>query len=111
MKHSPKNGGQFLLPLEQREAVEREIEIRVAKRMKDEAFLWRFRLITIETVMMAALIGLAGILLGKGPFEIFRAAVMVAAACFGSGMILIGLSAGASHGWTALANRIRRWRS
>lgn len=111
MKHSPTNGSQLVLPLEQREAVEREIEHRVAKRMKDEAFLWRFRLITIETMMMAALIVIAGLLLGKGPFEILRAAVLVAAGCFGSGMILLGLSAGATRGWTALANRIRRWRS
>lgn len=111
MKHSHNNGSQFILPLEQREAVEREIETRVAKRMKDEAFLWRFRLITIETTMMAALIAVAGILLGKGPIEIFRAAVLVAAGCFGSGMVLLGLSAGASHGWTKLVNRVRRWRS
>ncbi|MFC3443892.1 hypothetical protein ACFOKF_22335 [Sphingobium rhizovicinum] len=111
MKHGPNNGNQFVLPLEQREAIEREIESRVAKRMKDKAFLWRFRLITIETMMMAGLIAVAGILLGKGPFEIFRAAVLVAAGCFGSGMILIGLSAGATHGWTALTKRFRRWRS
>lgn len=111
MKHSGNNGGQFILPLEQREAVEREIETRVAQRLKQDAWLWRFRLVTIETIMMAALIVAAGILLGKTPFAIFRAAVMVAAACFGSGMMLLGLSMGATHGWTTIVERFRRWRS
>ncbi len=36
---------------------------------------------------------------------------MVAAACFGSGMILLGLSIGAAYGRTAIAERYRRWRS
>jgi hypothetical protein len=111
MKHGPNNGNQFVLPLEQREAVQREIEARVARRLKEDAWLWRFRLITIETVMMAALIGVAGLLLGKAPFEIFRASVMVAAACFGSGMILLGLSMVATRGWSAITERYRRWRS
>ncbi|GAY24353.1 hypothetical protein [Sphingobium fuliginis] len=111
MKRSPINGHQLALPLEQREAIEREIETRVAQRLKQDAWLWRFRLVTIEAIMMATLIVAAGILLGKTPFAIFRAAVMVAAACFGSGMILLGLSMGATHGWTAIVERFRRWRS
>ncbi|SEJ92268.1 hypothetical protein SAMN05518849_11880 [Sphingobium sp. AP50] len=109
MKDGAKNGNQFLLPLDQREAVEREVETRVAYRLRQEAWIWRFRLITVETIMMATLIAAAGIILGKTPFAIFRATVLVAAACFGSGMLLLGLSAGASRSWEALLARYRRW--
>jgi hypothetical protein len=111
MKRRSINGTQLALPLEQREAIEREIEARVARRMQEDAWLWRFRLITIETIVMAALIVAAGILLGKAPFAIIRTSVMVAVACFGSGMILLGLSVGASHSWSAILERYRRWRS
>lgn len=110
MKRNLINGHQLTLPLEQREAMEREIENRVAQRLKQDAWLWRFRLVVIETIMMATLIVAAGIVLGKTPFAIVRAAVMVGAACLGSGMILLALSMGATHGWSAFIERYRRWR-
>lgn len=111
MKGKPGNGIQFTLPLDQREAMEREIEAKVAARAKAEAWLWRFRLVTIETVMLASLIVIAGLCLGKAPFEIFRAAVLVGAGCFASGMLLLGLSIGGGHIWERLLARVGKGRS
>ena len=111
MNRETTNGAQFTLGLERQAALEQEIEARVAERAKAEAWLWRFRLITVETIMMASLIVVAGLCLGKPIAEILRAAIVVAAACFASGMLLLGLSAGAGLSWRALAKRWRRWRS
>lgn len=111
MNRETTNGAQFTLGLARQDDLEQEIEARVAERAKAEAWAWRFRLIAVETIMMATLIAVAGLCLGKPIFEILRAAILVAAACFASGMLLLGLSAGAGLSCSALARRWRRWRS
>jgi hypothetical protein len=111
MKPGTTNGAQFTLGLERNAVLEQEIEARVAERAKAEAWHWRFRLITVETIMMAMLIVAAGLCLGKPVGEILRAAILVGAACFASGILLLGLSAGAGLSWAALSKRWRRWRS
>ena len=117
MKRDAVNGAQFTLGLDrqamldQQAALEQEIEARVAERAKADAWAWRFRLITVETIMMAALIVAAGLCLGKPVAQIFRAALLVGAACFASGLLLLGASAGAGLSWAAVARRWRRWRS
>jgi hypothetical protein len=77
------------------------IEARAAAKAEAQAFQWRFRLVTIETMMLGFLVGAAGIALQKPPFLILRAAVMVAAGCFASGILLIGMTgaAGKSAKW------------
>lgn len=81
------------------------IKARAAEKAEAQAFQWRFRLVTIETMMLGLLVGAAGIALQKPPFLILRAAVMVAACCFASGILLIGMTgaAGTSAKW------LRRW--
>jgi hypothetical protein len=85
--------------------VERRVAERVAHRAEAQAFLWRFRLIAIETLMMGTLVAAAGLVLHQPALEVIRSAALVAGACFASGMMLIGLSAGTGH----LVGRIRRW--
>ena len=77
------------------------IEARAAAKAAAQAFQWRFRLVTIETLMLGFLVGAAGIALQKPPYLILRAAVMVAAGCFASGILLIGMTdaAGKSAKW------------
>lgn len=81
------------------------IEARAAAKAEAQAFQWRFRLVTIETMMLGCLVGAAGIALQKPPFLILRAAVMVAAGCFASGILLIGMTGAADksgkwlHSW------------
>ncbi|MEC3947836.1 hypothetical protein [Sphingobium sp. HWE2-09] len=77
------------------------IEARAAAKAEAQAFQWRFRLVTIETMMLGFLVGAAGIALQKPPFLILRAAVMVAAGCFASGILLIGM--------TGAADRSAKW--
>lgn len=84
--------------------IEAEIERRVAARCKAEAFMWRFRLIAAESVMMGVLVAGAGLALDKPAMLVLRAALLVASSCFASGMLLLGL---AGLG-TKLAGRLRR---
>jgi hypothetical protein len=87
--------------------LERMIEARVAIRAEAEAIRWRFRLIAIETVMMASLVLAAGLALNQPHAMVLRGALIVGAACFASGVMLIGLS-----GATGLAiSAYRRWRA
>jgi hypothetical protein len=74
------------------ETIEAEIERRVAARCKAEAFFWRFRLIAAESVMMGALVAAAGIALDKPATPVLRAALLVGASCFASGILLLGLT-------------------
>ncbi|WP_380871904.1 hypothetical protein ACFB49_28620 [Sphingomonas sp. DBB INV C78] len=96
------------LPLELSvDGLEREIEARVAARCEAESVRWKFRLVAIETVMMGALVAAAGIALDQPGMMVARAAVLVAASCFASGLLLLGLSA-----WSArLLTRFKRWRA
>lgn len=102
MKERPINGNQFMLPLDEQAALERDIDARVAIRAEEEAWRWRFRLITIETLMMGALVAVAGLIVGKPAMLVLRASVLVSAACFASGMLLLGLSVGTGRLWSGL---------
>jgi hypothetical protein len=88
-----------------REEFERLVDERIAQRAPRDALLWRFRLITIETIMMSGLILAAGLVLGKPMLAVMRAALCVGAACFASGIVLIGLSGLGSH----CLRRLRSW--
>ncbi len=87
--------------------LERVIEARVTARAEAEAWRWRFRLLTIETIMMGGLVLAAGLTLGQPTMLVLRAALIVAASCFASGILLLGLSVGTGKLWT----RVRRWRT
>jgi hypothetical protein len=105
----PRSGNAQLDQIVLTEALDQEVERRVAERLDQhaeaQAFLWRFRLIAIETLMMGALVAAAGWALHQPTFEVIRSAVLVAGACFASGMMLVGLSAGTGK----IVKRVRRW--
>jgi len=87
--------------------IERIIEARVAIRAEAAALRWRFRLILIETGLMAALVLAAGLALKQPTIAVLRGAAIVGAACLASGVLLILLS-----GLTGqLAALYRRWRN
>jgi hypothetical protein len=87
--------------------VERLIEAEVARRAESASWLWRFRLICLETILFGALVLAGGLALGQPRLMVLRATVLVAASCFASGLILLGLSA-----WTGrLLTRFRAWRA
>lgn len=86
--------------------IEALIEARAASLAQHQALFWRFRLVTIETLMMGALILCAGLALHQPATMVLRAAVMVSAGCFASGMLLIGLSGAFDRGLDHFA----RWR-
>ncbi|PNU06026.1 hypothetical protein [Novosphingobium guangzhouense] len=98
---------QLLLDWEQDPAVQAAIEARVAQRAEAAAFRWRLRLVAIETFMMGALVTIAGIALQQPVLPALRAGIIVAAACFSSGMLLIGLSGACGK----LVSHLRRWRA
>jgi hypothetical protein len=97
---------QLRLDWEQDPAVQAAIEARVAQRAEAAAFRWRLRLVAIETFMMCALVTIAGIALHQPSRSALRAGIIVAAACFASGMLLIGLSGACGK----LVSRVRQWR-
>ncbi|MGN7931820.1 hypothetical protein [Sphingopyxis sp. 22461] len=72
------------------------------------AFYWRFRLVAIETVMMASLVLVAGLLIDQPTAIVVRAAITVAIACFASGLLLIWLSSVASGLMARLRSGPRR---
>ena len=86
--------------------IERIIEARVAIRSEAAALRWRFRLILIETVLMASLVLAAGLVLHQPTGLVLRGAAMVGAACLMSGLLLIALAGLTGH----LIARYRRWR-
>jgi hypothetical protein len=57
-----------------------------------QALGWRFRLVVTESVMMAGLGLLAGLLVDQPPSVVMQASATVGAACFASGLLLIWLS-------------------
>lgn len=85
--------------------IEALVAARVAQQAEAQAFLWRFRLIAIETCMMGALVAAAGVTLHQPAEQVIRSAVIVAGACFASGCILIGLSAATAR----IVARIKTW--
>lgn len=86
--------------------IERIIEARVAMRAEAEAMRWRFRLILIESPVMATLVLAAGFALGQPSALVFRGAFLVGLASLASGMLLILLSGIACNA----LDRLRRWR-
>lgn len=86
--------------------LERIIEARVAARAEADALRWRFRLVVIESVMIASLVLAAGMVLDQPTGRVLRGAGLVGASCFLTGLILIGLSGGAGR----LLTRLRRTR-
>ncbi|WP_088182663.1 hypothetical protein [Sphingobium sp. Z007] len=97
---------QLALDWENDPAIEALIEARVAKRAEAVAFQWRLRLVGIETCMMGSLVIAAGLALDQPPLQTIRTGLIVAAACFASGMLLIGLSGACGM----LLTRLSRWR-
>ncbi|MBV1686387.1 hypothetical protein KRR38_01540 [Novosphingobium sp. G106] len=89
------------------EAIDQYIEARVAERAQSEAARWRFRLVLIETVILALLVLIAGFVLGQKPELVLRGAAIVAAGCLVTGALLTALSAASAR----LLSRIRQRRS
>lgn len=102
--HRPGLGADW--DLEGNEAIDQYIETLVAERAQREAVRWRFRLVVIETAMMALLVLAAGYALGQKTETVLRGAVLVGLGCLGTGVLLIGLSAATAR----LLSRFRRWR-
>lgn len=86
--------------------IERIIEARVAIRSEAAALRWRFRLILIESVLMASLVLAAGLVLDQPTGLVLRGALIVGGACLVSGLLLIGLSGLSGR----LIARCRHWR-
>lgn len=82
-----------------------DLELLIAERAASQALAWRFRLIVTETLMMGLLVMIAGILLHKPALMVARASLGVGAACFVSGMLLVGLSGAGTYGLFA----VKRW--
>jgi conjugal transfer ATP-binding protein TraC len=104
MPKSEPHPDQLAIDWEQDPAIEAIIEARVAKRAEAAAFQWRLRLAAIETCMMGGLVIAAGLALDQPPLRTVRTGFIVAAACFASGMLLIGLSAPAGCSSRACRN-------
>jgi hypothetical protein len=98
---------QLPLDLAQEAAIERLVDARVAARAESEAWRWRFRLVAIETLMMAGLVTAAGLMLGQPAWMVLEAALLVGASCFATGTLLLGMSAATGRLWA----RFRQWRA
>ncbi|MFD1103790.1 hypothetical protein [Sphingobium olei] len=99
-------GNQPQFDFEPDPALEAFIKARAERIARDQAFVWRFRLVTIETLMMGALVLAAGLALGQPAFLVLRASVMVGAGCFASGILLISLTGAADR----TIARLKSWR-
>ena len=102
---TPPDQNQTRFDFEPDPKLEALIEARATAKAEAQAFQWRFRLVTIETMMLGFLVGAAGIALHKPPFLILRAAIMVAAGCFASGILLICMTGAADKS----AKWLRSW--
>jgi hypothetical protein len=107
MSKSQPHLDQLAIDWENDPAIEAIIEARVAKRAEAAAFQWRLRLVAIETCMMGGLVIAAGLALDQPPLQTVRTGLIVAAACFASGMLLIGLSGACGM----LLSRLSQWRA
>ena len=106
MGHPRAPGNQPKFDFEPDPALEAFIKARAERIARDQTFVWRFRLVTIETLMMGALVLAAGLALGQPAFLVLRASVMVGAGCFASGILLISLTGAADR---AVAH-LKSWR-
>lgn len=75
----------------------------VAAVAERQALGWRFRLVMIESVMMAGLVLIAGLLVDQPTSLFTQASVTVGIACFASGLVLIWLS-------SVTSGMMLRWR-
>lgn len=96
--------GQLALEFAPGDDLEAYIEARVAARAEADALRWRFRLVVIESVMLASLVLAAGVVLDQPMGLVLRGAGIVGAGCFVTGLILIGLTGAAGR----LITRFRR---
>ncbi|TAJ74263.1 MAG: hypothetical protein EPO45_17720 [Sphingobium sp.] len=103
LKRKP-HPGQLALELSPDDDLEAYVEARVAARAEADALRWRFRLVIIESVMIASLVLAAGVVLDQPIGLVLRGAAMVGAGCFVTGLILIGLTGAAGR----LLARFRR---
>ena len=93
-----------ILELTDEASLEAEIDRRVEARCQAEAFVWKFRLVATESVMMAVLVCAGGFMLDQPASLVLRAALLMAGSCFASGIFLLGLTGG----WMRLRLRLRR---
>ena len=77
--------------------LERIVEARVAKRAEADALRWRFRLVVIETMMIASLVLVAGLVLEQPTGPVLRGAALVGAGCFLTGLLMIALTGAVSR--------------
>lgn len=106
MLKSRSHRDQLAFDLSRDAALERMIEARVAVRAETAAIRWRFRLILIETAMIASLVLIAGFVLKQPTALVMRGALIVGLGCLACGAMLVGLSGLTGH----LLSRYRRWR-
>lgn len=93
MRRPPLRRGELELHLDAMLPTDRALfDAAVAAVAEQQALGWRFRLVVIESVMMAALILVAGLLVDQPTSVVTQASVTVGIACFGSGLLLIWLS-------------------
>lgn len=97
MRSRKPDAGQMTLDLTPDDELERIIEARVAERAAAQAINWRFRLVIIETVMIASLVLAAGIALDLPLSKTLTGAATVGVGCFITGLMLIGLTGAASR--------------
>lgn len=95
---------QLALELSPEDDFEAYIEARIAARAEADALRWRFRLVIIESVMIASLVLASGVVLDQPIGLVLRGAGVVGAGCFVTGLILIGLTGAAGR----LLTRFRR---
>lgn len=88
---------QFVLELDRDAELERLVEARVKRRAEEEAMRWRFRLIVLETVLMAGLVLVGGLALGLPTGHVLSASLIVGAGCFASGILVIALAGAAGR--------------
>lgn len=88
---------QLALELSPDDELERIIEARVAERAEAQAINWRFRLVIIESVMIASLVLAAGVALDLPMAKTLTGAATVGIGCFLTGLMLIGLTGAASR--------------
>lgn len=97
MRTRKPDAAQMMLELNPDDELERIIEARVAERAEVQAIQWRFRLVIIETLMIASLVLAAGIALDLPMSKTLTGAATVGIGCFLTGLMLIGLTGAASR--------------
>ncbi len=92
MRTAKPDAGQMTLDLKPDDELERIIEERVAERAEAQAFIWRFRLIVIESFMLATLMLAAGLALELPATKVVFGAGVAGGCCLLTGVALIALT-------------------